>query len=82
MHKLIPNTKQGTKRGITLIPRTPKTLKPLNPKTLKQKTKSVDAFSPGLSYKPGLKVLVLDSLEAAHVDTLQSRLVTGPGLKV
>jgi hypothetical protein len=39
-------------------------------------------FSPGLCYKPGLKVLALDALGAAHVDTLQSRLVTGPGLKV
>jgi hypothetical protein len=39
-------------------------------------------FSPDLCYKPGLKVLALDAIGAAHVDTLQSRLVTGPGLKV
>jgi hypothetical protein len=39
-------------------------------------------FSPDLSYKPGLKVLVLNALRGAHVDTLQSRLVTGLGLKV
>jgi hypothetical protein len=39
-------------------------------------------FSPGPCYKPGLKVLALDALRGAHVDTLQSRLVTGPGLKV
>jgi hypothetical protein len=38
-------------------------------------------FSPGPSYKLGLKVLALDALRGAHVDTLQSRLVTGPGLK-
>jgi hypothetical protein len=39
-------------------------------------------FSPGLCYKLGLKVLALDAFGAAHVDTLQSRLVAGPGLKV
>jgi hypothetical protein len=39
-------------------------------------------FSSGLCYKSGLKVLALDALGVAHVYTLQSRLVTGPGLKV
>jgi hypothetical protein len=38
-------------------------------------------FSPGPCYKPRLKVLALDALRGAHVETLQSRLVTGPGLK-
>jgi hypothetical protein len=39
-------------------------------------------FSLGPCYKPRLKVLVLDALRGAHVDTLQSRLVTGSGLNV
>jgi hypothetical protein len=33
-------------------------------------------FSPGTCYKLGLKVLALDALRGAHVETLQSRLVT------
>jgi hypothetical protein len=38
-------------------------------------------FSPGPCYKLELKVLTLGTLRAVHVETLQSRLVTEPGLK-